>query len=127
MRRIPTVFMPFDKYWKGKEEWWMSFELVGRAGESHFYLRLPKDFQHMMESAIYGQYPEAEITEVDDYLEHFPEVLPNKEIDLSGFEEMLTESELSSHPDLSFVRRSDRGAPPRYDCSDHGDHVETER
>ena len=79
----------FDKYWKGKEEWWMSFELVGSAGESHFYLRLPKEFQHMMESAIYGQYPEAEITEVEDYLGHFPEILPNKEIDVSGFEEML--------------------------------------
>ncbi len=82
-------FIAYDKYWKGKEEWWMSFELVGRAGESHFYLRVPKDFQHMMEAAIYAQYPEAEITEVDDYLQHFPEVLPNKEIDVSGFEEML--------------------------------------
>ena len=82
-------FVPFDKYWKGKEESWMSFELVGRAGESHFYLRVPAEFQHMMESAIYGQYPEAEIVEVDDYLKSFPEVLPNKEIDLSGFEEML--------------------------------------
>jgi len=79
----------FDKYWKGKEESWMSFELVGRAGESHFYLRVPKEFQHMMESAIYGQYPDAEITEVEDYLKHFPEVLPNKELDVSGFEEML--------------------------------------
>ncbi|MGB7957771.1 MAG: hypothetical protein WCF77_02925 [Minisyncoccia bacterium] len=81
--------VPFDKYWKGKEEWFMSFELIGHAGESHFYLRLPKDFQHMMESAIYAQYPEAEITEVDDYLDHFPEVLPNEELDVSGFEEML--------------------------------------
>ncbi len=81
--------IPFDKYWKGKEESWMSFELVGRAGESHFYLRLPGEFRHMMESAIYGQYPEAEVVEVDDYLEHFPKVLPNKEIDLSGLEEML--------------------------------------
>jgi hypothetical protein len=82
-------FPAFDIYWKGKEEWWMSFELVGSAGESHFYLRLPVEFQHMMESAIYGQYPEAEITEVEDYLDHFPKVLPNKEIDVSGFEEML--------------------------------------
>jgi hypothetical protein len=79
----------YDKYWKGKEELWMSFELVGSAGESHFYLRLPRELQHMMEAAIYGQYPEAEVTEVEDYLEHFPEILPNKEIDVSGFEEML--------------------------------------
>ena len=58
--------LPFDKYWKGKEEYWMSFELVGSSGESHFYLRLPREFQHMMEAAIYGQYPEAEVVEVED-------------------------------------------------------------
>ena len=67
----------------------MSFELVARAGESHFYLRLPKDLRRNMESAIYGQYPEAEIVEVEDYLDSFPKVLPNQEIDISGFEEIL--------------------------------------
>ena len=59
----------WDIYWKGMEEFWMSFELVGRAGESHFYLRVPAAFRNMMESAIYSQFPEAEITEAEDYLE----------------------------------------------------------
>jgi hypothetical protein len=81
--------LKFDKYWKGKEESWMAFELIARAGESHFYMRLPKEMRHNMEAAVYGQYPEAEIMEVDDYLDHFPEVLPNQEIDISGFEEIL--------------------------------------
>jgi hypothetical protein len=109
--------IPFDKYWKGKEEFWMSFELVGHAGESHFYLRLPKEFQHMMESAIYGQYPEAEVVEVEDYLEDFPEILPNAEIDISGFEEMLRhENYLPIRTYLSFEdpteeRRLDTIAP----------------
>jgi hypothetical protein len=79
----------FDKYWKGKEEPWMAFEMVGKAGESHFYLRVPKELRHTMEVAIYGQYPEAEIVETDDYLGSFPEVLPNAEIDVNGFEEVL--------------------------------------
>ncbi len=78
-----------DKYWKGLEEYWMSFELVGRAGESHFYLRVPRAFRHMMESAIWSQYPEAEITEADDYLEHMPKILPNKHFEVTGFEEIL--------------------------------------
>jgi hypothetical protein len=76
-------------YWKGMEEFWMSFELVGRAGESHFYLRVPAAFRNMMEAAIYGQFPEAEIAEVADYLDDMPEVLPNKEYDIGGFEEVL--------------------------------------
>lgn len=82
-------FRKIDKYWKGKEEEWMSFEMIGRAGESHFYLRVPASYRHMMESAIYAQYPEAEIVEAEDYLDQFPKILPNKDFDVSGFEEML--------------------------------------
>ncbi len=67
----------------------MIFELVGRAGETHFYLRVPSQFQNMMESAIYAAYPEAEITEADDYLEELPRTLPNPQFDVSGFEEIL--------------------------------------
>ncbi len=80
---------PYNKYWKGMEEPWMVFELVGRAGETHFYLRVPTQFRNMMESAIYAAYPEAEITEAEDYLEEFPHVLPNESFDISGFEEIL--------------------------------------
>lgn len=87
-----------QKYWQGLEEFWMSFELVGRAGESHFYLRVPAAFRNMMESAIYGQYPEAEITEVEDYLDSMPKILPNKNLNISGFEEVLR------HPDYFPIR-----------------------
>jgi hypothetical protein len=79
----------FRKYWEGVEEYWMIFELVGRAGETHFYLRLPSQFRNMMESAIYAQYPEAEISEVDDYLQELPQSLPTEQFDISGFEEIL--------------------------------------
>jgi hypothetical protein len=80
---------PYNTYWKGQEEYWMVFELVGRAGETHFYLRVPTQFRNMMESAIYAAYPEAEITEAEDYLEEFPHVLPNETFDISGLEEVL--------------------------------------
>jgi hypothetical protein len=79
----------YQKYWQGMEEYWMVFELIGRAGETHFYLRVPAGFRNMMESAIYAAYPEAEITEAEDYLQEFPHALPNETYDLSGFEEVL--------------------------------------
>jgi hypothetical protein len=79
----------YKKYIQGQDEYWMVFELIGRAGETHFYLRLPSQFRNMMESAIYAAYPEAEITEAEDYLEELPHVLPNETFDLSGFEEVL--------------------------------------
>ncbi len=79
----------YKKYWLGIDEYHMVFELVGRAGETHFYLRLPSQFRNMMESAIYAQYPEAEITEAEDYLEELPHTLPTDQYDISGFEEIL--------------------------------------
>lgn len=77
----------YQKNIMGMDEYWMSFELIGRSGETHFYLRVPSEYRNMMESAIYGQYPEAEIIEADDYLDEMPKIIPNRNFDLSGFEE----------------------------------------
>ncbi len=78
----------YDKYVKGVDEKFMSFELVGRAGETHFYLRVPAELRNLMESSIFGQYPGAEIVEVEDYLHELPHVLPNDQLDVTGFEMM---------------------------------------
>ncbi len=78
-----------EKYWEGKEEYWTSFEIVGSNGEVHFYMRVPKQYRNLMESAIYSQYPEAELTEVNDYVKDMPHVLPNKIYDIYGDEQIL--------------------------------------
>ncbi|MEK7195557.1 MAG: hypothetical protein AAB655_02590 [Patescibacteria group bacterium] len=78
-----------DKYWDGRVEYWMSFELFGSAGESHFYLRLPKQFRNLMESAIYGQYPGAEIIEAEDYVKQVSKIVPNETFELFGNEQIL--------------------------------------
>ena len=83
-------FRKYDIYVKGAEEDFMSFELVGRAGETHFYLRVPTKLRNLMESSIFGQYPNAEIVEVEDYLHELPHVLPNDDIDVGGFEEIFS-------------------------------------
>jgi hypothetical protein len=75
-----------DKLFKGAGEYFMAFELVGRAGETHFYLRTPARFRNMMESAIFAQFPEAEIVDADDYVREMPKALPNEEFDLAGYE-----------------------------------------
>ncbi len=77
------------------EKHWMAFEAVGNAGETHFYLRVPSPYRNMMESAIYAQYPEAEISEVDDYLQQMPRVLPNSDFDIFGVEQTLGNGEFA--------------------------------
>lgn len=63
---------------------WLSFEIVSIGGEIHFFIRMPDFFRDTAESAIYGQYPEAEISVVPDYTKNVPEDIPNKEWDLYG-------------------------------------------
>jgi hypothetical protein len=91
----------------------MAFEMAGRAGESRFYLRLPAQFRNMMEAAVYAQYPDAEITEVDDYVKQMPKVLPNQDFDLHGLEETLAAD--SYYPIATYLNFEDSVEERRLD------------
>ncbi|MFA6228323.1 MAG: hypothetical protein WC668_04040 [Patescibacteria group bacterium] len=56
-----------DKYWNGKVTESFSFELVSIEGHTRFFIRTPAHFLDFIQAALYSQYPDAEITEVDDY------------------------------------------------------------
>jgi len=73
-----------QKYIKGEVENWFTFEIVGYSGGVHFYVRTVKGNRHLVEAAIYAQYPDAEIIEAEDYLHALGKTLPNKTIDLWG-------------------------------------------
>ncbi|OGG37268.1 hypothetical protein A2110_01335 [Candidatus Jorgensenbacteria bacterium GWA1_54_12] len=81
-----------DKWWKGVVERWASFEIVGRAGSVHFYVRVPEVYRDMVEAAVYAHYPETEIRLIqpeDDYVRGFPADLPSDEYDVWGSEFVL--------------------------------------
>ena len=80
-----------EKYYKGHYQRWFSFEIVSIDGYIQFIIRTEKKFRDLVESAIYAQYPEAEITEVDDYTKGFPDTFPNDTHDLWGTEWTLVE------------------------------------
>jgi hypothetical protein len=73
-----------DVYAGGKVELWLSFEMVGHKDGVHFYVYFPSKFRNLLESAIYAQYPNAEIHETEDYTEFLPPILPDKTYDLWG-------------------------------------------
>jgi hypothetical protein len=60
-----------DKWLKGKIPHRFSFEMVGIDGQVHFVIRTQKEFQRLVQSAIYAQFKDVEIFEVDDYVEKF--------------------------------------------------------
>ncbi len=58
-------------YMQGRFQLWYSLEIVSLGGHVSFMIRVPKRYRHLVESAFYSQYPNAEIHEVSDYLEKF--------------------------------------------------------
>jgi len=84
------IFNLKEKYLKGEFVHWVSCEIVSDAGKIHFYVRVTEAFRNLAESAIYSQYPEAEITEVEDYVNSVPVDVPNRAYDLWGSDLELT-------------------------------------
>ncbi|NCN07355.1 hypothetical protein GW933_01540 [Candidatus Falkowbacteria bacterium] len=79
-----------DLYWSGKVQESFSFEIVSLEGYVQFLVRTPVHFRDLIEAAVYAQYPEAEITEVDDYASQYSDVkFPNDKYNLWGTELVL--------------------------------------
>jgi len=75
-----------DKYWEGKFQLSFSFEVVSIEGYTQFLIRTPVKFRDLVESAVYSQYSDAEIVEVNDYTEGTPDRFPDDEYDIHGGE-----------------------------------------
>lgn len=63
---------------------WCSWEIASIEGKIHFYARCLVEHRHVLESALYSHYPDAEIKQVSDYTKNVPQNLPNKEWDVYG-------------------------------------------
>ncbi len=81
-----------QKYTEGASQPWYSLEIVSLGGKINFILRIPKKIRHVVEAAFYAQYPNIEISEINDYMENF-EYDPEKttDVDIWGTEVLLTE------------------------------------
>lgn len=75
-----------EDWWEGKVQIGFSFEVVSIDGYTQFVIRTPEPWKNLTESAIYSQYPDAEITEINDYTEGIPRIYPDEEWDIWGAE-----------------------------------------
>jgi len=81
------------------ETWWLgifqlsiSIEIVSIDGYIQYLIRTPEKFKNIVETGVYSQYPDAEITEVDDYTTHCPSLFPDEQYDIWGGEFILTKN-----------------------------------
>jgi hypothetical protein len=79
----------YERYWKGTVQVWFSLEIVSIGGDVRFFIRTPTFFKDLIESRIYSQFPEIEISEAPDYTE-IPVPAEGPGVSLFGFELQLT-------------------------------------
>jgi len=95
LRAMEQVFSSFWGNLYDPADWWetwvegkgllsLSLEIVSFGGEPHFFVRTHDSRRNAIESSIYSQYPDAEISIVDDYAKYVPQDVPNKNWDIWG-------------------------------------------
>ncbi|HQA96255.1 MAG TPA: hypothetical protein PLN18_02705, partial [Candidatus Colwellbacteria bacterium] len=63
---------PEEVVLEGKIEDWISAEIAASHNQIRFIFYFPTKDKNTVQSAIYGQYPDAEITEIEDYTKILP-------------------------------------------------------
>ncbi|MBI5370271.1 hypothetical protein HZA85_03725 [Candidatus Uhrbacteria bacterium] len=63
-----------------------SFEIISTEGFIQFLVRTQTRFRDVIEAGIYAHYPDAEISEVEDYTKFFSTEFPNAEYEMWGAE-----------------------------------------
>ncbi len=81
-----STFNLIETYWEGKFQLGFSFEVAGIDGYVQFLVHTPVQFRNLVETAIYSQYPDAEIAEVEDYVGTVPDNFPDPDFDMWGAE-----------------------------------------
>lgn len=62
----------------------ISVEIVSIEGHVQFLIRTTRQMRDLVEAAVYSQYPDSDITEVEDYTLKVPHHFPNEEWSLWG-------------------------------------------
>jgi hypothetical protein len=73
-----------EKVFEGKYQLGFSFEIVSIDGYVQFIIMSPTGYRNLVEASIYSQYPDAEITEVEDYMKDLNVTFPNDEYNIWG-------------------------------------------
>jgi len=99
----------WEKNMRGNYQLGFSFEIVSIDGFIQFLVRTPVQFRDLVEASIYSQYPEAEITEVEDYLKDLNVKFPSDEYNLWGADLVLVGPDylpIKTYPE--FIEESDK-------------------
>lgn len=78
-----------QKHWTGFVQDSFALEIVSIDGYIQYFIRCDDYSVDLVKAAIFAQYPDAEIIEVEDYVKNVPTHFPNKTHDMWGCEFVL--------------------------------------
>jgi len=93
------------KWWNGEINDSFSFEIVSIGGYIQFIVHTRDVYRDLVEAVVYAQYPDAEITEVEDYTEKWKLTFPNEKYELFGTEIVLARNEV--YPVITYTEFED--------------------
>lgn len=83
----------YEKYWKGELAQYYSLEIASIEGNVRFFVRFHKKFKKAFESQLYAQYPQAEVTEAEDYTKSVPGYTKNSSFNLFAYDLILAKDD----------------------------------
>jgi len=86
LQGLHGTFPKWEEYYENAFQRSLSLELVSIGGNIQYIIRCPGDWRNLVEAAVYGQFPDAEITEVEDYTSQIPSKYPDDKYDVWGVE-----------------------------------------
>lgn len=98
-----------EKYLKGNFQLTFSYEIVSINGFTQFLVHTPIQFRNLIETSVYSQYPDAEITEVDDYTTGMPTTFPDDNWDIWGSEFIYANNE--AYPIKTYINFEHKMGP----------------
>lgn len=101
---LTTIDVP-AKFWYGTKQKSFTLEVISIEGYIQFLIRTEAEYRDLVEAAVYAQYTEAQITEVEDYVSNIPDKYPDSDYDLVGVEFKLSEADalpLRTYPDFQY-------------------------
>jgi len=94
-----------ERFFEGYQDAWFSCEVHCQPGRARYILVVPTLHRKFIEGVVYGQYPTAEIKEVEDYTQQFSHEDIEKTFDLFGTEIALVEDDI--YPIRTYVEYED--------------------
>jgi len=75
-----------EEWLQGMVQLSFSLEIVSIEGHIQFLIHTPVQYRALIEASVHTQYPDAEITEVEDYTNDFPSKFPDEKYNWKGGE-----------------------------------------